>query len=118
MTRGLPGDVITIGILPAARIAIGGAQEHQDLLALTNLGAADLDLVRRRPEEGLNGTFEANRFFKSIARERRIAAQSRELVGKACQAVDGGANSVYGRVEACREQRTHQQWGFNFRDLA
>src|SRR5215468_9440055 len=108
MTGGAAGDVIAVGVLPAARIAVGGTEEHQNLLALADGVAADLDLARGSAEEGLHRAFEADRFLKSVARQRGIAAQSCQLLGETRQAVDGRTNAVDGGVETGRQQRAHQ----------
>src|SRR5262245_1741498 len=46
MTGGAAGDVVTVGVLPAARIAVGSAEEHQYLPALADRVAADPDPAR------------------------------------------------------------------------
>src|SRR5262245_59850578 len=66
-TGGAAGDVIAVGVLPAARIAVGGAEEHQHLLALADGVAAKLDLTRGGTEEGLHRAFEADCFFEGVA---------------------------------------------------
>jgi hypothetical protein len=98
--RGATGNVVAVGIVPATRIAVGGAEEHQHLLAFTDAMACEFDLPRRGAEEGLHRAFETDRLFERIARQRQIAAQPRELIGEARQAIDRGADAVDGRVEA------------------
>ena len=109
MAAGAAGDVVAVRIFPAPRIAVGGAEEHQHLLAFADRVAADLDLPRRGAEEGLHRALEADRLLERIARQRQIAAQPRELIGKARQAIDRGADAVDGGVEPGRKQRAHQQ---------
>src|SRR5688500_14171011 len=41
MTTGPPRDVVAVGLVPAARVTVGRAEEHQDLLALPDAMAAD-----------------------------------------------------------------------------
>src|SRR5262245_6084108 len=107
MTGGAAGDVIAVGVLPAARIAVGGAEEHQHLLALADAVAAKLDLARGGTEEGLHRALEADRFLEGVARQRGIAAQFRQLLREARQAIDRCTNAVDGCIEPGRQQRTH-----------
>src|SRR5258705_3108269 len=86
------GDVVAVGIVPAPRIAVGGAEEHQHLLAFANAMARKFDLPRRGAEESLHRAFETDRLFERIARQRKIVAQPRELIGEARQAIDRGAD--------------------------
>src|SRR5882724_4949800 len=102
MTAGLAADVVAVGVLPAPRIAVGGAEEHQHLLALADAMAGYLDFACRSPEEGLHRAFEADRFLERVARQRRILAQPRQLVGKPRQAIDRCADAVDGRVDTGR----------------
>ena len=44
MAAGPARDVVAVRAFPAARIAVGGAEEHQDFLAFADPVAADLDL--------------------------------------------------------------------------
>ena len=118
MPGGAAGDVVAVGVLPAARIAVGGAEEHQHLLAFADGVAADLDLARRGAKEGLHRALVADGFLECVARQRRIAAQLRQLVGKARQAIDSGADAVDGRIDPGREQRTDQQRGLLMGDVA
>src|SRR5262249_10166454 len=75
MTGGAARDVIAVGVLPAARIAVGGAEEHQHLLALADRVAADLDFPCGGAEKSLYRAFEPDCFLERIARQRGIAAQ-------------------------------------------
>ena len=118
MARGLAGDVVAVRIVPAPRIAIGGAEEHQHLLALPDRGSGEFDLARGGAEEGLHRALEPHCFLEGVAGQRRIGAQPRELVRKTRQAVHRRSNAVDGGVEARREQRPHQQRGLLGRDLA
>ena len=42
MAAGAAGDVIGIRIVPAPRVAVGGTEEHQDLLAFADPDTAEL----------------------------------------------------------------------------
>ena len=79
---------------------------------------ADLDLARRGAEEGLHRALEPHGLLERVARQRRIAAQPRQLIGIARQAIDGGADAVDGGVEPGRQQRAHQQRRFRRGDVA
>ena len=81
MPGGAARDVISVGVLPAARIAVGGAEEHQHLFALADPVPADFDLARRGAEESLHRAFEADRLLERVARQRRISAQPRQCSG-------------------------------------
>ena len=80
--------------------------------------AADLDVPGRGAEEGLHRALEPHRFLERVARQRRILAQPRQLIGIARQAIDRGADAVDGGVEPGRQQRAHQQRGFRRGDIA
>src|SRR6266487_2346768 len=82
MARRAAGDVVAVRVLPAPRIAVGGAEEHQHFLAFTDAMACEFDLPRRGAEEGLHRAFVADRLLEGVARQRRIAAQPRELIGE------------------------------------
>src|SRR5256884_5661220 len=103
MTAGLARDVVAIRIGPSSGIAIGRAKEHQDFLALADTVAADIDVLRRRAEEGLHRTFKPNGLLKRIAGEGRIAAQPRPFLRKAGEAIDGGAEAVDGGIDTRRD---------------
>ena len=47
-------DIVVVRPLPLARIAVGGAEEHQHFLALADGHAADLGFARGGAEEGLH----------------------------------------------------------------
>jgi len=87
-------DVVAIRIGPSPGIAIGRAQKHQDFFARVDLAAADLDILRRGAEERLHRAFEADRFLKRIAGQRRIAAQPRKFFREAREAIDRGTNPL------------------------
>src|SRR5438477_8739434 len=74
MPRGATRDVVAVRILPTAGVAVGGAEEHQHLLAFADGVSADLDLARGGAEESLHWTLVADGFFERVARQRRIAA--------------------------------------------
>ena len=80
--------------------------------------AADIDVLRRRAEEGLHRTFKPNGLLKRIAGEGRIAAQPRPFLRKAGEAIDGGAEAVDGGIDTRREQRAHQHRCLRLRDIA
>src|SRR5438128_1871037 len=118
MARRAAGDVVAVRVFPAARIAVGGAEKHQDFLALADGVAAKLDLARGGAEEGLHRALEADRLLEGVARQRGIAAQPRQLVPEARQAIDRGANAVDGRIDPGRQQRAHQERRFLMGDVA
>src|SRR3979411_2700772 len=103
MARRLARDVVAIGIRPAPGIAVGGAEEHQHLLALADPAATDLDIFCLGAEEGLCRACEADRFLERIARQRWIAAQPRKFFREARQTIDGSANAVDRGVDPGRE---------------
>src|SRR5436190_18400984 len=72
MAAGPARHIIIVWIVPSPRIAIGGGEEHQNLLALADPCPADLDLPGGGPEKCLHRAFESHRLFKRIARKRRI----------------------------------------------
>jgi len=49
-----------------------------------------LDFARGGAKEGLHRAFEADGFLERVARQRGIAAQLRQLIGKPREAIDGG----------------------------
>src|SRR5664279_6071488 len=53
MTAGPPGHVVTVGIIPTPGVAVGRAEEHQDLFALANTKPRDIDVACRCSEESL-----------------------------------------------------------------
>src|SRR5882757_10497104 len=110
MAGGAAGDVVSVGLIPAARIAVGGGEKHQHLLAFGDCGAAEFDVAGGGAEEGLDRAFEPHGFLEGVTRQRRITAQPLELIGKAREAIDGGTDPVDGGIETRRQQRTHQQW--------
>ena len=118
MPRRPARDVIAVRVLPAPRIAVGGAEEHQHLFALADPMPADLDLARRGPEEGLHRALEPDRLLERVTRQRRIGAQPRQLVGKPRQAIDRGAKAVDGGIDPGRKQRAHQQRRLRRGDVA
>src|SRR5579871_1916118 len=59
-----PADVELVGPLPAARIAIGGGEEQQNLLPLTQSHACNIDSFRRRTEERLHRRLEPQHFLE------------------------------------------------------
>src|SRR5206468_301165 len=71
MAGDLSGDVIAVRPLPAARVAVGRAQEHQHLLPFGDHDTAEFDIARRGAEEGLHRTFEAHRLLERVAGQRR-----------------------------------------------
>src|SRR6185437_1757616 len=118
VAAGPPRDVVAVWVFPAARIAVGRAEEHQNLLALADAMAADLDLPRRGAEERLHRALEPHGFLERVARQREVLAQPRQLVGIARQAIDGGADAVDRGIEAGRQQRTYQKRRLGLGDIA
>src|SRR6186713_895177 len=109
MAGGAAGDVVAVRLVPAARIAIGGGEEHQHLLALADRRTGKLDFARRGPEECLYWAFEPHRFLEGVARQREVVAQALPLLREAGQAIDRSSDAVDGGVEPGRQQRAHQQ---------
>src|SRR3954447_14640968 len=72
MTNCLAVDVVIIGALPLARVAVSGTQKHQHLLALAEFDAADLDRSGRRAEERLHRTLISHCFLEGGAGQPRI----------------------------------------------
>jgi hypothetical protein len=113
-----PFDHVGVGPLPFARIAIGGAEQHQHLFAFAQLNPADIDRPRRRAKEGLYRRFEADRLFERGARQRGIGVELRHLVRESRQAIDRGGQSVDGRINPGAQERTDQKRRLFGRDLA
>src|SRR5207244_11136391 len=67
-----PDNVIFVWAFPMLRVAIGGAEKHQHLLALVDRNAANLDRARRGAEEGLHWALIAHRLLKGGAGQPRI----------------------------------------------
>jgi hypothetical protein len=70
--------------------------------------ACKFDLPRRRAEKCLHRAFVADRLLERVARQGRIAAQPRELIGEPRQAIDRGADTVDSSIQSGRKQRAHQ----------
>src|SRR5258708_38468928 len=64
MTKDFSFDVIFVGILPLARIAIGRPEEQKDLPPLLESHAAEFGATGRSSEKGLHWGFESYRVFK------------------------------------------------------
>src|SRR5581483_6890634 len=120
--RHMPGraavHIENIRPFPPARVAVGGRQKQQDLLAFAELNAADLDRSRGGAEESLDRRLEAQHLFEGIADQVRIVAQSLPLLAIARHAVERVAEAVDGGVNACRQERAHQHAGFVLREIA
>src|SRR5215212_11652235 len=69
VAAGLAFDVVAVRILPAAWIAIGGAKEHQHLLAFADAKSRDINVPCRGAEESLHWTLEADRLLECVARQ-------------------------------------------------
>src|SRR5919199_5527814 len=106
MAGGASVDIEVVGALPAAWIAVRGAEEHQDLFALAGLDAADMDRAGRSPEEGLDGRLEPHSLLEGCAGQAGIRTQMRELLREARQAINGRAEAADRRVYARRKQGT------------
>jgi hypothetical protein len=101
-------DVIAVRLGPLARIAVGGAKQHQHLLALGDCRAADLDVSRRGAEERLHRSFKSHRLLERSASLPRIGAQRRELIRIERELPHRRPDAVNGGVEARAEQRPDQ----------
>jgi hypothetical protein len=51
---GVAGEVERVGVVPASRVAVGGPEEHEDLLALRDDVVPHADVDGGRAEEGLH----------------------------------------------------------------
>lgn len=56
MTGGVSAEVEDVGVVPAARVAVGGSEDHQDLPSLRDGDIADLDVSRGCAEEVLDSS--------------------------------------------------------------
>ena len=108
MAGGAAGDVVDVRPLPAARVAVGGGEEHQHLLALAQRTPPQFDRPGGGAEEGLHRALEADRLLEGGAGQGRVGPQPGVLLGEAGQAPKGGADAVDRGVEPGREQRADQ----------
>src|SRR5437667_9704866 len=104
MPEDAAGDVVVVRASPVTRVAIGGAEEPQDLLALIDRGAADVDRARRRAEEGLHRALIAHRLLEGGAGQRWIGLQPGELLGEPGEAIERGADAADRRIDPGGQQ--------------
>src|SRR6516165_6594544 len=76
-----PRDIETVGIGKGLRIAIGGAKQANDRLALGEIHAADLDILERGACNDLDRRIIAQEFLDRAADQRGIFPQELQLVG-------------------------------------
>src|SRR6516165_5169271 len=76
-----PRDIEAVGIGKGLRIAIGGAKQAKDRLALGEIHAADLDILERGAPDDLDRRIVAQEFLDRTADQRGIFPQESQLVG-------------------------------------
>jgi hypothetical protein len=107
-------DVKLLRAFPAARVAIGGGQEQQHLLALAEPHAADFGVPGRGAEERLHRRLEPQHLLEGKAYQRRIVTQDGPLLRIFGEAIEGVAEAIDGGIDPGRQERAHQHTGFCF----
>ena len=104
--------------VPAARVGIGGGQEHQDLLALGDDRAADLDVAVGGAEERLHRRLQPDRLVEGGPGQVRLLAQPRPLRRVPGEVEQQPAERVYGGVDPGGQQRADDERGLLLGDVA
>lgn len=81
VSRGITEEIEGVRVVPGVRVAVGGAEEHQYLLALGDDGSADFHIGRRGAEERLHRGLPADGLVEGNASQAGLLPQSLPLVG-------------------------------------
>ena len=109
---GATGDVEAIRVIDQRRVAVGGTEADEHLLAGGKGDAVELDRFGRDPEGGVgNGSGEPQHLLDSVGEQGGVVEQDSELVGVVEQGDDAVADEAAGGVVAghheLEERREH-----------
>src|SRR5207244_8130510 len=102
-------DVESVRIRKLIRIAVRGAEQQADWLAFADDLAADLDVFVGHASRHLDGGFETEELFDGGFDQRRIIAQTLELIRVAQDRIQSVAREVGGGFGARRQEEKQQR---------
>src|SRR6202011_1427737 len=91
---GASSDLENIWPVPAPRVAVGGGEKQQHLLAVADPNAGDADRLRRGPEKRLHRRLEAQHLLKSAADQGRVFAKNAQMLGISDKTIECVAEPV------------------------
>src|SRR5260370_3873836 len=105
-------NVVGVGVLAPARVAVRGSKEHQDLLPFPESDVSNPHRAGCRAEERLDRALEADGLFKSGARETRVGVQLPPLIREPRQTVDCSPDAIDRRINPGGEHGSNQKHRF------